>query len=369
MSIVRVSANTRYMFAPDAIGNLDYDMYDEARGKGFLQELVDNRLAKPGDRLLRYLRAELATKASNLPPNAPVTVMVHGFAFSLMARVDPDADPAETENPHGRLFHFKNRDEEHEQEEHTTGWPLHLGFSPTDSGESGLAVAFGWSSGAGKANISETIAVLAQSVYRPAFENATKTAWSLVNVIRGLVLALGDRPNPIDIVCHSLGTRVVVQALTQAADLGVDVVTKRIGRVILLGGAEYSADARTMLDSVIPDGPSADFTCYNVMCSVDWVLKRLGTTSGPREDAVIGFNGLPVQSGEPWLNLQIDRDNLQRWFADHGVSVEGNRPGDFKNHWYYFTNRRNMAFYRDALRSRGSWTLAAFADSPASTFA
>ena len=71
--------------------------------------------------------------------------MAHRFLFDSKQAATPV--PAASDNPHSRVYHFQGRSEAEEQKEHTTSWPLHLGFGPEDStGRTGLAVAFGWHS-------------------------------------------------------------------------------------------------------------------------------------------------------------------------------------------------------------------------------
>ena len=108
-------------------------------------------LAKPNSDLSHYFEKMLEAAVADLPEDAPVTVMVRGFLFDPKQKIS--SDPSDTDNPHGRVFHYVDGDEHEEQRHHTSSWPLHLGFDPDDaSGASGLAVAFGWQSQPGFAS-------------------------------------------------------------------------------------------------------------------------------------------------------------------------------------------------------------------------
>lgn len=208
-------------------------------------------------------------------------------------------------------------------------------------------------------------------VYREPYDRADLAAWVLVNALRAVAAALPGRP--LDVFCHSLGSRVVVQALHRmaAAALTPDggelkAVLGCVGRVIIVGGAEYTGPARRMLAAVRqvrPAGPSF----YNFMARRDRVLSLLAQRFHPvdlRLRRVVGLCGLTPGGTDPdWLDLQLDAGPdgthpLNAWLRPRGLSVSGAHLTGVLNHWHYFTDERNMELYKAILRDRGAWGIA-----------
>jgi hypothetical protein len=305
-----------------------------------------------------------------------VTVLVHGFLFD--PRMALTTNPADTDNPHGRAFHFVDGDERAEQREHTSGWPLHLGFGDGDGGADGLAVGFGWQSQPGFAT---SLIRHFQNFYARAYALADPASWVLVNLLCELHRALPAQR--LDLFCHSLGARVVIRALARLAKYAADTgdsglsaeqrgvllaTLRSLDRVLLLGGAEYVVEASLMyrrLEALLGAGldPDQGPYCFNVVSRENDVLDVLGENFGPRtfgNSQVIGHNGLSGHRGAArWMDLQIDSPRLQQWMQDHhGIAISGDRPGNVWDHWFYYTFRGNMALYRQMLRDRDNWTIA-----------
>ena len=361
MSIIRLSCIKDTIYAPHPNGDLVPDAYNKRRRRGRMDRLVEPRIAPASALFRHYLQSEIRRAAAALPAGQSPLVMVNGFLFDPKHAVSPD--PGDTDNPHGRIYHFKDTGERSEQRHHTTGWPLWMGFDEVDqAGGSGLAVAFGWHSQPGFAS---SLIDHFQNFYARAYENAGLAAWVLVNVLDELAAALPDRP--IDIMAHSLGSRVVVRAIALAAKHHPDL-TERIGRVVFLGGAEYVVEAQLMTsrlhDLNRPRRP--DF--YNIVSRENDVLDKLGENFGPRtfgNSQVIGHNGLDlseraVKTVPNWIDLQIDGERLQDWMLDQrGIQVSGDRPNNIWDHWYYYTFRGNMDLYRGIFRDRPQWEILA----------
>jgi pimeloyl-ACP methyl ester carboxylesterase len=361
MSIIRLSCIKDTIYAPRPNGDLVPDAYDKRRRRGRMDRLVKPRIAPASALFRHYLQSEIGRAAAALPAGQPPLVMVNGFLFDPKHAVSPE--PGDTDNPHGRIYHFKDTGERNEQRHHTTGWPLWMGFDEVDqAGGSGLAVAFGWHSQPGFAS---SLIDHFENFYARAYENAGLAAWVLVNVLDELAAALPDRP--IDIMAHSLGSRVVVRAIALAARHHPDL-TERIGRVVFLGGAEYVVEAQLMTsrlhDLNRPRRP--DF--YNIVSRENDVLDKLGENFGPRtfgNSQVIGHNGLDlseraVKTVPNWIDLQIDGERLQDWMQEQrGIQVSGDRPNNIWDHWYYYTFRGNMDLYRGILRDRPLWDILA----------
>lgn len=186
----------------------------------------------------------------------------------------------------------------------------------------------------------------------------------LVNVLDELAKLFPS--HPIDLVAHSLGSRVVVRALALAAKHHPAIVP-RVGRVIFLGGAEYVVEAQLMYRRIETLAGGSGPIFYNFVSRENDVLDLLGENFGPRtfgNTQVIGHNGLDMgreaaRQVVNWIDLQIDSGAVQLWMNDQrGIQVSGDRPGNMWDHWYYFTFRGNMDLYRGVLRQRDQWILA-----------
>ncbi len=309
---------------------------------------------------LYHLMDSLVRPAVQSLGDGPVVIMVHGFLFDPRDSVSPD--PADSDNPHARLYHFKESDLQDEIRDHTTSWPLGLGFQADDNdGGDGLAVAFGWHSRPG---IAASLISTGKNFYARAYDNAEPAAWNLLTVLHLLDLFL-PAGKKIDILCHSLGSRVVVRMIALAAKHGRLDLLARLDRVVTLGGSEYVVEARLMLRRLhgVEMGEALSF--YNVVSRENDVLDKLAENFGPitfGNSNVIGHNGLDVENpdslGPTWLDLQIDGVKLQRWMKDkRGLTVTGDNPAAVWDHWYYYTDPGNMALYRAILRDRAQWVI------------
>jgi hypothetical protein len=375
MSIIRHSSDREQLYAPEPDGTMVDRPFDERKLTGRL-EAVKHSSAKPKlertPMLQRVLEAQLATATSQLRPSAPVVVLVHGFLFDPFVAVGDN--PSNTDNAHGRLFHFLPVDDASAIREHTTSWPLGLGIRD-DKGQSGLAIAFGWKSSPGLAS---SLLTRFGNIYARAYDYAELAAWSLAHVLQRLAAQPALAGHRLDILCHSLGTRVVIRALALCAKEDVrENFIARLGRVVLLGGSEYVVEAQLMykrlLDaSLVGEGRAhAGPHFYNIGCRENDVLDKLGENFGPRtfgNHNVIGHNGLgSLQSASHWIDLQIDSHALRTWFAQRDtLDISGDQPGNIWDHWYYYTHSGNMRFLNQLLRERDRFALPALRN-PAQT--
>jgi len=367
MSIIRLSTLRTKMHAPDRDGNLVPTDYDPGTLQGALGDFTrppempppsEDDVATP--HLDDFLERSLKIEGRKLKAGAPVLCMVHGFLFDPKQVCRPN--PADTDNPHGRLYHFNQSDEATEIKEHTTGWPRQLEFAPDDGGAGGIAVAFGWHSQPGFAS---SLLERFENFYARAYDYGTETAWPLVLTLRGLTRLITDRP--IDILCHSMGSTVVIRALAIAAKYRFPLVD-RIGRVIILGGSEYTGEANILYKRVSEhvaerklkrgQGPYV----YNVVSRENDVLDKLAENFGPKtffsDTQVVGHNGLESAKGaDRWMDLQIDGGDMRVWARKaYGLDISGDQAGNIWDHWYYYTHRGNMAMYRQILRKRADWS-------------
>ncbi len=378
MSMIRLSLFKDHLFAPTSHGSLEDLDYNPRKKERHGRLEISSHYRHTGHPLSvavngtsdldRYLAHKVAEVAANLSEKEPVTVMVNGFLFDPRQAVT--RDPKDTDNPHGRIFHFNDNVSE-EVRHHTTSWPLRLGFQEHDRGEHGLAVAFGWYSQPGFAS---SLISHFENFYARAYDLAEDASWPLLRVLRALSKLDALAGKPIDIFCHSLGSVVVIRALATAAEHDLPLL-RRIGRVIVLGGSEYCDEARTMYsfvrDSLQRQGiDQDDEPCfYNIVSRENAVLDILAENFGPRgffsNTQVIGHNGLKnSKHAERWIDLQIDGEDLTAWLREpHGLDISGDNPGEMWDHWYYYTHRGNMDFYTRILRDRADWSVSVLRDS------
>ncbi len=374
MSLIRLSVLKDKAYAPEAYGGIALHDYSRAQrrplGLGGMETLTPPELAAPNSDFRHYIDRAVK-QAIDVPDfRGPIVVMIHGFLFDPRTAVSED--PKDTDNPHGRVYHFTKKPEPQEQRHHTASWPLGLGFdTQLDGGRQGLAVAFGWQSQPGFAS---SLLDYSQNFYARAYDNAGRTAWVLVNLITALAESIPDRP--IDLFCHSLGSRVVLRALAliakHADEGGPGVILdtevskrllQRVGRVIILGGAEYVVEAQLMCRRLSSRDLASMPHFYNIVSRENDVLDKLAENFGPRtfgNSQVIGHNGLNTEYKESyWIDLQIDSGALREWMRDppRNIDISGDNPGNVWDHWYYYTYRGNMELYKNILRERDSWSI------------
>jgi pimeloyl-ACP methyl ester carboxylesterase len=370
MAIVRFSVLGDIAYAPSIDGTIDMTAYDRDRRSGCLQALRQPSLVGARDNFRHFMDTAVRDATKKLPADGPVILFVHGFLFDPKAAISPK--PEETDNPHGRVYHFQVNNESEEQRHHTSSWPKGLGIKEDDKGKSGLALAFGWQSQPGFAS---SLIQEFQNFYARAYDKAGLSAWILVNVIRELNKVMPDRQ--IDIFCHSLGSRVVLRAIAIAAKLAdernigkkIAPLIPRIGRVVILGGAEYVVEAQLMQRRLLHlldlhSGDEKPYTIphfYNFVSRENDVLDTLAENFGVRtfgNSQVVGHNGLGIRGKAPnWIDLQIDSPVLQEWMKRRGFEVSGDRPDNVWDHWYYYTFRGNMKLYDSIFRDRAKWTI------------
>lgn len=323
------------------------------------RELLQRGFPRDRSKLHHLVQSLLEPAVADLG-SQPVVMMAHGFLFDPRDATSPD--PKDSDNPHSRVYHYVLGDEADEVRRHTSGWPVGLGFSADDAtGKDGAVIAFGWHSRPGFA---ASLIHDGQNFYARAYENAELAAWNFLTVVH-----VADRVLPpgkkIDLFCHSLGSRIVIRMIALAAKHERFDLIDRIDRAIILGGAEYVVEARLMLQRLTDLGLQNSIQFFNFVSRENDVLDKLGENFGPSTFGnanVIGHNGLDVEDpkslGPYWLDLQIDGRDLQQWMlATHGLKVTGDNPSAVWDHWYYYTDRNNMALYRAILRDRNTWDI------------
>lgn len=371
MSIMRFSAIREQLTVPNQEGGFiapDYHPVHRVGSIGFFPN-CDGKESLPPDFLANsvldgHVREELLRVGAKLGEDQPILVMVNGFLFNPTDAVDKEKK--DTDNPHKRLFDFDDRySEETDIKEHTTCLPLRLGFEEHDQGAKGLAVSFGWDSYPG---FFRSFLQGGKNFYRAAYENGRDSSWVLVALLDALARHLPN--NKIDILCHSLGSSIAIRALAGMAKHTLPAL-KQMGRIIILGGSEYTGEANLMYrrvekvsesrgwDAAQEEGPIV----YNIVSRENAILDVLGENFGPRglftDSQVVGHNGLQARAGaDRWIDMQIDGAKFSDWASkNHGIRVSGDNPGTVWDHWYYYTYRPNLDLYRNILRNRETWSL------------
>jgi len=150
-------------------------------------------------------------------------------------------------------------------------------------------------------------------------------AWVLAENA-GLALAkkLEKEPEPVDILCHSLGSRVVIVALKY--------VPEKINKVVFFNGAE-----------LVRNTESVDGNFLNLAVLSDNVLKFLGKRfSGDKNGETVGQYGVPG-----WNNIFLDDANEQAFFKERfNWDIQGDNPNSYWDHWYSYRFTGNHTLVR-----------------------
>ena len=203
----------------------------------------------------------LAERLASLPAPAPVVVMIHGYRFSPgLAGYCPHDHILSLNPPSG--------------DRKATSWPRHLGLT----GDNGLGIGLGWQA---RGSV--------QGAYRRAAA-AGRALAALAAKVRAI-----DPERQIDVIGHSLGARVALQALPRARP-------GAFRRMILLAAAETRRPARAAMDS--PAGRCVEVVNVTTRendlfdFALEWLVS-LGT------DTALGQG--PGRHLPNWLDLQIDQ--------------------------------------------------------------
>jgi len=164
--------------------------------------------------------------------------------------------------------------------------------------------------------------------YRWAWDLAHDEALRVANRLRGFA-------EPADIVCHSLGSRVVVEALSLGAPAA---------RVLFLNGAEYlDAAARVARRR-------SEIGFFSVSVATDDVLNKLGRFAPGFGGEFVGNTPLGLLASLNWTDLPLDDANFQGTMRElYGWDLAGDNPESVGDHWYSFEHEENWPLYRAIL--------------------
>ncbi|MYF70710.1 MAG: alpha/beta hydrolase, partial [Proteobacteria bacterium] len=394
MSILRISCLPDGFYAPDRVGNITVTgSYSRRSRKGKMEYISPSSkllapIVKSKSALAHYVHAVLEAEGGNLPKEAsaqaPISIFVHGFQFDPTTQVFDKPHHPEGDNPHGRLYHWKRFPEQTEIRAHSTSWPLGFGYVENDQGKHGICVGFGWYS---SPDFLGSLFNYGKNFYARAYDLAEEAALHLIAAIE--VLATQLPSHPINLICHSLGSRVVIRAIAKMAkDPSIDDpdpsqsdlrepepeyrprrpdLVQRLNKIVLLAGAEKVMEAQLMMGRLNSfTGSSVGPYFYNFVSRENDVLDKLGenfSPDAPGSKQVIGHNGLEMIDPR-WIDIQLDDPDTADYFAHHGkvfdprtntevpMRLNGDRKGVFAiaDHWIHYTWRHNMVLYRQIIR-------------------
>lgn len=253
---------------------------------------------------LQVDHAYLAERLACLPETAPVVVMIHGYRFTpgLVGHC-----------PHGHILSMNPPSGDRK----ATSWPRHLGLT----GDNGLGIALGWE---------------ARGSVQRAYRRAAAAGYALAD-LAARVQAI-DPARQIDVIGHSLGARVALQALPHAH-------AGAFRRMILLAAAETRRPARAAMDS--PAGRCVDVinvtTRENDLFdfALEWLVS-FGT------DTAVGQG--PGRHLPNWLDLQIDQKATLGVLDQLGYALPP--PPARVCHWSPYMRPGIFALYRALMDGR-----------------
>ncbi len=266
---------------------------------------------------------EAARLGGEVAADAPTVIMIHGYRY----------DPAvPCVDPHATLYRDGPAPPGQEGRIGMMSWPAELGFTGPGRAD-GLAVAYGWGARAGG--------------FAASYAAAGRAGAALTEVIETLAHA---RRGPIDLFAHSLGARVALSAIAAAAARGRGDLLARIGRVVLLGPAEFAGEARDALgacDARGAPGPEVYALLARGNDPFDLLFEAFAPRWANRAGGALGRRGLGERR-RGWLDLAFDHPDLAPCLAARGVDLAP--PGLGPCHWSFYARRGAMGLHRAILR-------------------
>lgn len=254
--------------------------------------------------------AALGRSLANLPAEAPVMILLHGYRYS------PSRSKSD---PHRFIFSLA-------ADLRTQSWPRRLGFGRSLATPArGLCVAFGWEAGG--------------SLWR-AYAEAGRAGQALAGLIRQI---RAHHAGPLHLIGHSLGARVALAALP---GLGPGDVN----RMVLMAGAEFRDVATAALHTAAGRGCEVLNVTSRENDIFDFALERLLSpfALGPR---VLGA-GLNLPQV---VTVQIDHDDHREALRRLGFPTLSRRR--LMCHWSSYTRPGLFPLYRAFLRRPDSLPL------------
>ncbi len=167
--------------------------------------------------------------------------------------------------------------------------------------------------------------------YRWAFD----LAWEAGGVLGAMLRRLNG---PVDVLCHSLGSRVVFAALAQEAALPVR-------NLLVMNGAELAVDA----ELIARRNPNVRIT--NLVVRSDRILKNFGAVFAPKGglyEYTLGQR--PLKNAPPkWTDIDLDDLLTQTWGRQYGWDLRGDNPDSKGDHWFTYRHDGNKGMIQAAL--------------------
>lgn len=248
---------------------------------------VDGHLTQRNHPTLSLDRV-LSDRLATLPRAAPILIMVNGYGF---------APGSARRDPHETIY--AERDTAGEWQ--AKSW--FNGFAQTSIARAGgLLIGFGWNARSAHALAGPAIA----QTYARAGPEARQLA-KLINMIHN-----ADPTRRVDIIAHSLGARVCLGSLA-------NLKAANVGRIIMLGAAEYGAIALNAISS----RAARHTQIYNIVARQNAVHDWVFDANAPRPGALdhsIGIN-FPFASSN-WVDVIIDDARTQQKLCNTGIVVK-----------------------------------------------
>ena len=171
--------------------------------------------------------------------------------------------------------------------------------------------------------------------YRYAFD----MAWDAGRVLSVMLRRLDG---PVDVLCHSLGSRVALAALAQERGLPVR-------NLVIMNGAEMAETG----ERVARANPHVNFT--NLVVRSDKVLRYAGAVFAPEGGlykVCLGQEGLGKDAPSNWRDIDLDDPNTQAWARERGWNLKGDNPASRGDHWFTYRHPGNQGLIRVALAGK-----------------
>ena len=316
-----------YATASDTLADLD---------RNTLQELpkAGQAAAVPARATQAYIDAWLPRVAGRR-----VAVMVHGFEFDVSVNKPDGGRALPADDPFNRVYAAPGRSLAVVTPE---SW-LPLVGETTESGEpiGECAIGFGWDSDYA---LLGGDACLANGFQFACLDMAPLAGRALATVL----MALQGKGFAVELISHSLGTRVACQALRCLASQGV---THLVQKVVYIEGSEFTVDA---IDCALRM-PGTDF--FNIGNQDDGLPPDGAFSCHPfryqysAEQFTIAHAGIADLVNV--VDLQIDRAPLRQWAAAQGWALD---PGPVTaggetraEHWAGYIHPGNRALLTDIM--------------------
>ncbi|WP_294220787.1 alpha/beta fold hydrolase [uncultured Shimia sp.] len=246
-----------------------------------------------------------------LDTSGPVTIMLHGYKFRPY-------DPGRC--PHAHIFAPLDA-----SSSKVVSWPKRLGYlSPKP--DSGVGVAFGWN---------------ARGSLKQALRSAIRASHALAILVQQL---RRQEPNrPVNLVAHSMGAYVALQALHRLSK-------GDIGRIILLNGAVFRPSAAAALRTDAGHGAELFNVVSGENAFYDILFEQLLGRSRAHDRSIgRGFDAPNA------LTIRLDDQPGLKRLAALGHVIDP--PAHWLCHWSPYLRPGAMAFYANLLRNPTSLPL------------